>query len=554
MGTGIAQNQLGKLIDGWIYEIPKTTVAPVIDGVMDDVWKTQDWNFQNSYDNGDTEPEGWYDLFGASKMMWDDENIYGLFFCQDDDPTGNDDAAVDWQRNGIEFYSDGDNSKDPTGSGDLGPNDQHLTFRHEYIDDEEANIANLGWKTGTVTDGVEFKILDEESTLTGYWLEFKIPVEALFIQPTEGWMIGLEWQINDNDGNGRESISKWWLQEGDSSWQWPSSWGTAILSDRVVGEALEIKKLPAGTEITVDGILDPVYLQGNPITQNFHTNGDLAPDDFLDAFVRTHLLYDDDNLYAFFEVYDDDPYGNDDAAVDWQRNGVELYIDSDNSKDPTGSGDLGPNDQHITIRHEYIDDEAANIPTLGWKDGTTTDGVELRIVDWTSLDTVGYSVEIKIPLEALFLQPVEGQEIGLEVQQNDNDGNGREHISKWWLEVGDSSWQWPSSWGTAYLGSEIVVGVNDDPAQIVKSFSLAQNYPNPFNPATNISYTLNNSGKVRLSVYDLLGREIAILVNSIQNSGEYKVTFAGSDLPSGVYFYRLQTSNGVFTKKMMLMK
>jgi len=85
-------------------------------------------------------------------------------------------------------------------------------------------------------------------------------------------------------------------------------------------------------------------------------------------------------------------------------------------------------------------------------------------------------------------------------------------------------------------------------------FSLAQNYPNPFNPSTNISYTLKNSGKVRLSVYDILGREVAVLANEIQTAGAHEVTCSANGLSSGIYFYKLQAVNGVITKKMMLLK
>ena len=85
-------------------------------------------------------------------------------------------------------------------------------------------------------------------------------------------------------------------------------------------------------------------------------------------------------------------------------------------------------------------------------------------------------------------------------------------------------------------------------------FSLAQNYPNPFNPSTDILYTLKNSGKVRLSVYDILGREVAVLTNAIQNAGQHQVKFLASGLSSGIYFYKLQANNEVITKKMMLLK
>ncbi|MBO8130867.1 MAG: T9SS type A sorting domain-containing protein [Candidatus Marinimicrobia bacterium] len=85
-------------------------------------------------------------------------------------------------------------------------------------------------------------------------------------------------------------------------------------------------------------------------------------------------------------------------------------------------------------------------------------------------------------------------------------------------------------------------------------FVLNQNYPNPFNPITFISYTLEQQGNVRLAVYDLLGKEVAILINEKQKAGEYRVPFMGLGLPSGVYFYRLQVGNNADTKKMILLK
>jgi hypothetical protein len=85
-------------------------------------------------------------------------------------------------------------------------------------------------------------------------------------------------------------------------------------------------------------------------------------------------------------------------------------------------------------------------------------------------------------------------------------------------------------------------------------FALSQNYPNPFNPSTNIQYTLESSGKVRLAVYDLVGREVAVLVNGFQNSGSHQVVFSRAGLSSGIYFYTLGTANGVMTRKMVLLK
>jgi len=86
-------------------------------------------------------------------------------------------------------------------------------------------------------------------------------------------------------------------------------------------------------------------------------------------------------------------------------------------------------------------------------------------------------------------------------------------------------------------------------------FSLLQNYPNPFNPTTTINFSINKSGFVSLKVYDLLGKEAAVLVAEELVSGNYQYTFLANDnLPSGVYLYRLEAGNYVQTRKMLFLK
>jgi len=88
----------------------------------------------------------------------------------------------------------------------------------------------------------------------------------------------------------------------------------------------------------------------------------------------------------------------------------------------------------------------------------------------------------------------------------------------------------------------------------VKEYSLSQNYPNPFNPITTIAYSIKHDGLVSLKVYDVLGNEVASLVNDNQAAGNYSVQFDASDLPSGIYFYKLISGNFISVKKLILMK
>jgi hypothetical protein len=86
------------------------------------------------------------------------------------------------------------------------------------------------------------------------------------------------------------------------------------------------------------------------------------------------------------------------------------------------------------------------------------------------------------------------------------------------------------------------------------TFDLAQNYPNPFNPSTSIKYSVPESGNIRLSVFNIVGEEVAVLAEGFSQAGFYEVTFDASNLSTGVYLYKLQSANSVQTKKMMLLK
>ena len=105
------------------------------------------------------------------------------------------------------------------------------------------------------------------------------------------------------------------------------------------------------------------------------------------------------------------------------------------------------------------------------------------------------------------------------------------------------------------------VQVNNE-TDLPKEFLLSQNYPNPFNPTTKIKYTIpivetrhaSSLQMVTLKIYDILGNEVAKLVNEEKPAGEYEVEFDGSNLPSGIYFYQLKAASFIQTKKMVLLK
>jgi hypothetical protein len=109
-----------------------------------------------------------------------------------------------------------------------------------------------------------------------------------------------------------------------------------------------------------------------------------------------------------------------------------------------------------------------------------------------------------------------------------------------------------------YGTTELVNDINENQDFQALDFYLSQNYPNPFNPTTKIKFVIPKSSFVNLKVFDVLGREVATLVNEEKSQGEYEVEFSAkggaSQLSSGIYFYKLQTENFSSTKKMIYLK
>jgi hypothetical protein len=556
-------------VKGDLYEIPKTVKAPVIDANLDPVWLTQDDNFQGHYANGASEPDGLFDLMGYSRLMWDNDFIYGFFYTQDDILV--DEHTDAYQRDGWELYFDADNSKGTTAANGTdydGVNDIQLRMNHG--DGNDASLMTTGfpvpWASGEfwamtgwdrAAAGVKVAVKD---TALGFCMEWQIPMSSLYLDPIPETLIGFELQQNDNDSDTRNHISKWWLETGDISWNNAASFGTAVLSGRLVGEEYVIGK--ASSAPAIDGELEDLWKTDAATTSNsFYINGGTEPDDYSDLYGNTRLLWDATNIYGFWQVTDD--LIVDEHASPWEKDGVEMYFDADNSKGSTaanGTSFDGINDIQLRINHGYgsdvtLMDVYSPVPFLNteyWTDATwdrAAAGVKIAVKD---TDT-GYWIEWQIPLETLYLETTEGTQIGYETQINDNDSDKRDHTSHWWIPTGDPASQNCSVWGTAVFKNRLTA-VNDKSVAAPSQYELAQNFPNPFNPTTTIAYGLKNSGKVRLSVYDIMGKEVAVLVDGSQAAGSHQVQFNANNLTTGMYFYKLQTADQVFTKKMTLVK
>ena len=121
------------------------------------------------------------------------------------------------------------------------------------------------------------------------------------------------------------------------------------------------------------------------------------------------------------------------------------------------------------------------------------------------------------------------------------------------VDTGGSTWWYDITLFEALINGRTITSI-EKKNNIHTDFILKQNYPNPFNPSTTIGYSLHQSGFVKLKVYDVLGREVASLVNKEQSVGNYEAEFNASNLTSGIYFYKLQSGNFMKTKKLILLR
>ena len=174
---------------------------------------------------------------------------------------------------------------------------------------------------------------------------------------------------------------------------------------------------------------------------------------------------------------------------------------------------------------------------LDRRDGTITDLEQGEIVDiWVDMDgdAEGHAKSIAASTDG----PVGA-------------GTGPAALAAIPVTVASASTDEPT--GYALLVSQNPVNTEHTP-DLPESLTLAQNYPNPFNPATQIEYSVPEASHVRLTVYDMLGREIAVLVDQNREPGSYQVSFDASALSSGVYLYRLESAGQTLTRKMTLVK
>ena len=523
----------GSTIDGRL--IAPHVETPTIDGELDSAWAYPDVGMFALVDsnppNGGAE-----DLSAWFKLGWNENGIY--FFVHVEDDSIDTSPANSWETDCIEIFIDGKNEK----ADSLDDND--VQWRWVALEDTLAlcQVAGenlrpaeyeLAW---TIDTGVVYH------SGYGYNLELSIPEAgleklgtSLGIDLSEGGKFGFDLQVTDNDSTGADDALRWHATGGDDYCN-PATWGIVKFGD--TNDTLMISIVVSAPNI--DGYLDDDWLYADvPIPEIGMTAigggvgncPDSGSGDFSSIF---RAAWNTEGFYVFGKVWDDIVYVADPVtdANEWGLDCWEVYFDGGNEK----SGDYDAND--VQYRFVYGQDTATQGPVGGFE------------VAWAETD-IGYNFELSIPAATLTdtgITLAHNQVIGFEMQCTDNEGDGREGITKWWSSSNDS-YQNSALFGTAILcdnWSGILSETIPDNIRLSISSLISS--------STEISYTIPAKSSVKLNLYNISGQKIRPIFKGVRDPGTYTLYADLLDLANGVYLCNLETEIGSATKKVLVIK
>ncbi len=314
-----------------------------------------------------------------------------------------------------------------------------------------------------------------------------------------------------------------------------------------VDQRIKTTDAEGGFMPVIDGSLEewPGHTLVNDTVSKVERDRSFAP--------KTYMAYSSDSLYVALDLpayaepvirwdIDDDGRwygaGNTTLEIDVE-NGNFSRVQTWEASDEARRLDERLNDKTDGVGQGLWDDNGNYLSEFG---GRVLRSSQINL-DVTPKNN-GYVIEMAIPRsERANLLLEDGDRLGYHINYENvfDDGTGANTYDQW-------------SYVYLTLSGLKATDVEETGDQIVHSFGLEQNYPNPFNPTTTINYSVGQPGDVTLKVYNMLGREVATLVDEHKTAGAYKVQFDARHLSSGVYFYRLQAGSQSKVQKMTLIK
>lgn len=290
----------------------------------------------------------------------------------------------------------------------------------------------------------------------------------------------------------------------------------------------------------IDGEREALWDDAQMVTLESRANNN-TPESPEDLTVQAYLMWDNDNLYLFYDVRDADLFN--DSGNGWQDDTPEIYLDGGNEKATTYD------DNDVQWEMSWNNNGIVSGNTAGRVEG----------LEFVTLDVEGgYTLEAMMPWANVPLDPAAGTKIGLELMVNDDDtgGDNRDTKIAWYTAPGvDEAWQNPSLFGTALLVEELTTDVAPS-AELPDGFAISSIYPNPFNPTTTAVLDVRNPGAYTVRVYDVLGRLVREHALVATAPGQMQVALELGNEASGLYLVSVQhdASGATATARAMLLK
>jgi len=429
--------------------------------------------------------------------------------------------------------------------------------------EEPANYPGSGegaaWKPASTI------VNDTSQVDSGYTAEMVIHLDQLGYTDPYG---DIEVAINIFDPDGYLDnmdpygpVGSYW-----KSW-WGSEWGSEFRILRLSDPQL-VSAIKTTDNINLDGKLDEAFWNGaeqvvvgigsNKSTGGYYMQWNNPLNAYTDQSMATiKFVHNGTDLYLGV-ISDDKSVCQ--WSPGWEADGLFLWM--------TNKGDYLPDpSQRMEIKNMYFGDSVGSSTDFQLSATVPTGGAEgmsfepLGTVTHTEVggEDAGYSLEVVVHTDLFGY--LDGDTVRLSTviwdldysSADAYDSDTSDYAPHWWgTQWADRTFEKYNLFRKVFLSS--ATDVKDYNISSPITFQLLQNYPNPFNPTTTIRYSIPKGTKITLKVFDILGKEVATLVNEFKNAGSYYTDWKPSNIASGVYFYRLQAGDLVKTNKLIILR
>jgi endoglucanase len=387
------------------------------------------------------------------------------------------------------------------------------------------------------------------------------------------------WNTNDKgsiqyllDMRDRTNRPLWLGETGENSNQWFVDC-VELMKNNNIGWAWWTHKKIETISAPLSAYSLPVYQtllnywngQGSKPSETYAMNALMAE---ADQLLLEHCVYRKDYIDALFRQpfntstipFADNQIPGVVNATDYDLGQVDYaYKDVDYQNTGGGTYNSGYSYRNDGVDIEHCDDFSSNGYNIGWIESNEWMKYNVNIKQGGT-----YNIHVNVASQntgGKIILSLDGLTLSNSITDIPATGGWQSWqyvtIPGIYLPLGNHSIQFRIIFGGfnfSYMDFELIATDVEESSQTPYSFKLDQNYPNPFNPSTTIQYLVPQRSIVTLKVYNVLGNEIAVLVNEEKGAGVYKINFDASKLASGVYFYKLQANSFIETKEMILLK